>query len=112
MRFDTAVREEKALKPVNLLQAVRFFRDAWDLVRVETVLKCFRLAFPECFASGESIEEEQEEEIILSPQVAKEVLPPSVTLQDYLHADENLLMGEIEQRSWGDSEIKEVLVVA
>ena len=35
-----------------------------------------------------------------------------MTLQGYLQADENLLVSEVEQRSWEDSDSEEILVVA
>ena len=44
------------LKPIGLLQALRFFKNAWDLVKEETIRRCFQKALTGIWQSEEETE--------------------------------------------------------
>lgn len=108
LRSETAIGNDGKLKQINLLQALRFFKSAWDLVKGHTIRRCFQKGLP-----GLSYEEEDfTEDVVSFPQsVLEELFPASVGLQDYLQADANLAVGRTWDRTVTDDgeEVMDVL---
>lgn len=119
------------IKPINLLQALRLVKTAWDSVKKETIVNCFRKALPSLFAgkiietnltlsnlksnseplnslSSPSKEElSYRHEITLAPSVATKLFSGSVTFDDYLHADSGLFIGDFDPSEDSETELEE-----
>ena len=73
--------DKQKIEPINLLQAVRLFRNSWDLVKTQTIVRCFKKVFPNTHLEDST---ENTDEVDFSPVAIRGLFPASVTLRDYL----------------------------
>ena len=78
--------DKQRIEPINLLQAVRLFKNSWDLVKNKTIVKCFKKAFPNARLEDMT---EKIEEVDFSPVAIRGLFSASITLCDYLQANDH-----------------------
>lgn len=108
-----ALTKPSELKPINLLQAIRLLKRAWETVKPATILNCFRKSLPEFQwpQVSESVDDLDDFPPV-HPSILRQLFPSNVTFSDYVEADNNVLIGEyspneISQSLDSDTEVDE-----
>lgn len=102
-RFLIDMEQKRNVKPasVNLLDAMYYLSAAWDSIKPETILNCFRKAGFTKIEDDEGLILEESEELddpLLSQDwvaLTEHIETNQITLQEYIHIDEGICTSEV-----------------
>ena len=101
-------------KSVNILIAMRWVAKAWELVKPETIVKCFRKAGV-LDSSMDVVTREEEDPFIESDEcialqrLMEKTVPESCTMEEYLSSEDDLpVCLELDDDNWEDNFMTEL----
>lgn len=84
---------QSKLSEINLLQAIHLLVSSWKSVEPKTIANCFRRALPGIH-STDLLGEEEPDKVVISPEIAQRLLPPSLSFEEFAFADNNLFTSD------------------